>query len=198
MDKGITSMSERKRFLDTVLFRRPDKIPLQPGGPRESTLAAWHQQGLPDSVNWYDYLMESLGIAYVAQKPPATLNVSFKMIPFFEEKVLEQRNGSHIVQDWMGSTVQISDQYDYTYLRSAKDFVTRKWLDAPVHDRSDWQEKMKWRYDPHHPDRYPADFEERCRRLKTRETVLRLDVNGPFWQLREWCGFGDDPRRGAR
>jgi uroporphyrinogen-III decarboxylase len=102
---------------------------------------------------------------------------------------LEQRAGSLVVQDWMGSIVQISDQYDYTYLRRAKDFVTRKWLDAPVHDRSDWQQKMKWRYDPHHPDRFPADFEERCRRLKTRKTVLRLDVNGPFWQLREWCGF---------
>ncbi len=182
-------MTERQRFLDTMLFRQPDRVPLQPGRPRESTLAAWHQQGLPQGIEWYDYLMEVLGIAYTPPKSPAELGVSFKMIPTFEEKVVEKGDGYLIVQDWMGSVVQISDQYDYTYLRTAKDFVTRKWLDAPVHNRSDWEEKMKWRYDVHDSDRYPADFDERCRRLQERETVLRIDVSGPFWQLREWCGF---------
>lgn len=172
-----------------MLFRQPDRVPLQPGRPRESTLAAWHAQGLPQGVDWYEFLMQELGIDYAPATPPAELDVSFRMLPHFEEKVLEHGDGYLIVQDWMGSTVQISDQYDYTYLRRAKDFVTRKWLEAPVRNHSDWEEKIKWRYDPAGAGRFPDNFDERCRLLQDRETVLRLDINGPFWQLREWCGF---------
>jgi len=36
------------------------------------------------------------------------------MIPEFEEKVLEHRDGAYVVQDWMGAIVEISDTYDYT------------------------------------------------------------------------------------
>jgi hypothetical protein len=182
-------MTDRQRYVDTLLFRRPDRVPLQPGGPRESTLAAWHEQGLPVDVDWYSYLMQTLGIDFAPAQPPALLDVSFRMIPHFEEKELERGDGYLIVQDWMGSKVQISDRYDYTYLRFPKDFVTRKWLDAPVHNRRDWEEKLKWRYVPDGAGRFPEDFDERCNLLQDRETVLQLDINGPFWQLREWCGF---------
>jgi len=48
----------------------------------------------------------------------------------------------------MGNITEISDEYDYTYIRSAIDFVTRKWHDAPVHNRAEWEERMAWRYDP--------------------------------------------------
>ncbi|NLC68354.1 MAG: hypothetical protein GX754_06135 [Clostridiaceae bacterium] len=47
-------MTERKRYLETLLFGNPDKIPLQPGSPRESTLAEWARQGLPEGTNYYD------------------------------------------------------------------------------------------------------------------------------------------------
>jgi uroporphyrinogen-III decarboxylase len=84
---------------------------------------------------------------------------------------------------------EISDAYDYTYIRQPKDFCTRKWHRFPVQSHQDWEEKIKWRYDPRHPGRFPDDFAARCRALQDRDYVLRLDVNGPFWQLREWCGF---------
>jgi len=183
-------MNERERFRETLCFGKPDKVPLQPGHPRESTLAAWHQQGLPAHVDWYTHLMAVLGIPYEPPpQPRLDLAVSFKMIPTFEEKVLDHREGHYIVQDWMGAITEISDQYDYTYIRSAKDFVTRKWHRFPVQSRRDWEERIKWRYDPNHPERFPDDFAARCRALRERETVLSVTVNGPFWQLREWCGF---------
>ncbi len=183
-------MNERERFRETLLFGNPDKVPLSPGGPRESTLEAWHQQGLPDGVRWYVHLMRHLGLDYApSTQPHVALGVSFKMIPTFEEKVLEHRDGHYVVQDWMGAITEISDRYDYTYIRAAKDFVTRKWHSFPVKARQDWEEKLKWRYDPQHPERFPQDFEDRCRALKNRDYVLRLTVNGPFWQLREWCGL---------
>lgn len=187
--KGNLIMTERERFREIMLFGKPDKVPLEPGMPRESTLEAWHQQGLPRDVNWYDHLMQILGICYEPIQPRVDLGVSFQMIPTFEEKVLEHREGHYIVQDWMGAITEISDRYDYTYIRSPKDFVTRRWHRFPVQCRQDWEEKMRWRYNPRHPERFPYDFEERCRILRDRDYVLGLNIPGPFWQLREWCGF---------
>lgn len=181
-------MTPRERFRETLTFGKPDKIPLRPGGPRESTLAAWHQQGLPEGRDYYEVLLEILGIDPEPTGPRVSLEVSFRMIPQFEEKILEHRDGHYIVQDWMGAITEISDKYDYTYIRHAKDFVTRKWHKFPVENRSDWEE-MKKRYNPRSPGRYPEDFEQRCQGLQNRDYVVGINFNGPFWQLREWCGF---------
>ncbi len=181
-------MTPRERFREALTFGDPDKVPLEPGGPRESTLAAWHQQGLPQDRDYYRVLLETLGIDPEPAQPKVSLDVSFKMIPKFEEKVLEHKDGHYIVQDWMGAITEISDKYDYTYIRSAKDFVTRKWHKFPVENRKDWEE-MKTRYDPNTPGRFPEDFQQRCQALQDRDYVVGFGINGPFWQLREWCGF---------
>lgn len=185
-------MTERERFRQALLFGQPDKVPLQPGGPRRSTLAAWHTQGLPpefDRGQWFPYLLELIGV----EAPPATTRVdpgvSFRMIPTFEEKVLEHRDGHYIVQDWMGAVTEISDEFDYTYIRNAIDFVTRKWHRFPVQSRADFEERMRWRFDPRAPERFPDDFRERARALRDRDYPVTVSFNGPFWQLREWLGF---------
>ncbi len=181
-------MTSRERFRKTLLFGKPDKVPFQPGGPRESTLAMWHKQGLPEGVNYYEFLLRILGMEKEERKPKVDLGVSFSMIPTFEEKVLEHKDGHYIVQDWMGAITEISDRYDYTYIRSARDFVTRKWHKFPVENHKDWDE-MKKRYKIDTPGRYPDDFMERCIALKDRDYPVGLGINGPFWQLREWLGF---------
>jgi uroporphyrinogen decarboxylase len=182
-------MNARQRYRETLLFGSPDKVPLRPGGPRESTLRAWHEQGLPEGVHYMAYLLDLLGIEREETQPHVPLGVSFKMIPTFEEKVLEHKDGHYVVQDWMGAITEISDEYDYTYIRRAKDFVTRKWHRFPVLDREDWEARMKWRYDAHHPERFPDDFDERCAALKERDYPVTVSINGPFWQMREWVGM---------
>jgi uroporphyrinogen decarboxylase len=144
-------------------------------------------------------MLDHLGIELESSRPMVDLGVSFKMIPQFEEKVLEHRDGHYVVQDWMGAITEISDRFDYTYIRSARDFVTRKWHRFPVETRADWEE-MAWRFDASSPERYPDDFESRCESLKDRDGFLKIHFNGPFWQLREWLGmenlctmFLDDP-----
>ncbi len=181
-------MTERERFLEATLFGKPDKVPLSPGGPRESTREAWHRQGLPEGRDYYEVLMEILGIEWEPSGERINLGVSFAMIPKFEEKVLEHKDGHYVVRDWMGAITEISDRYDYTYIRSAKDFVTRKWHKFPVEGREDWEE-MKRRFNSGTPGRFPEDFEERCRKLKDRDYSLAIGFNGPFWQMREWCGM---------
>jgi len=132
-------MTPRERFVKTLLFRPPDRVPFSPGGPRESTLKAWRQQGLPDGADWFQALLGELGIAPEAVRPQPNLWVSFRMIPEFEERVIEHRDGKLLVQDWMGAIVEIADTFDVTYLRAAKDFVTRKWHKFPVENRADWE-----------------------------------------------------------
>ncbi|MFH0796265.1 MAG: hypothetical protein V2A65_04320 [Candidatus Omnitrophota bacterium] len=195
-------MTERERFVAALLFGKPDKVPLMTGGPRESTLVRWHEEGLPKNRNWYEVLLEKLGLPEEPVRERISLDIDFRMIPQFEEKVLEHKDGHYIVQDWMGAITEISDEFDYTYIRSAKDFVTRKWHKFPVETRKDWEE-MKKRFDPKTPGkvsgtpgkvsgtpgRYPVDLSERCAKLQDRDYLLTISFNGSFWQLREWCGF---------
>jgi hypothetical protein len=182
-------MNERQCFIAALTFGKPDQYPLDPGEPRESTLAAWRQQGLPEGVDWRTYLWQVLGLPPESKEPRCGLEVDLRMLPTFEEKVLEHRDGHYIVQDWMGAVTEISDRYDYTYIRSAKDFVTRKWHRFPVQTRQDWEEKIIWRYSLDQAGRFPVDFKARSHRLQGRDYPLRLDFNGPFWQVREWVGF---------
>ena len=182
-------MNSRERFRETLLFGHPDKVPFQPGGPRESTLQAWHQQGLPEGADYHDSLLAALGIEREEPSPHVGLDVSFRLNPAFEEQVLEHRDGHYIVQDWMGAITEISDRYDYTYIRSARDFVTRKWHRFPVQSHEDWEAKIKWRYDADDPERFPPDYEARCVALRNRDYPLTVSVNGPFWQIREWVGM---------
>lgn len=181
-------MTSRERFRASLTFGRPDKVTFRPGEPRESTLAVWRGQGLPAEADYYLHLCETLGIPPSDAGGSLRPGASFAMIPEFEEEILDHRDGHYLVRDWMGAVVEIQDCYDFSYLRKAKDFVTRKWHKFPVETRDDWAE-MKRRYDPDSAGRFPPDFAERCARLRDRDYVAGLDINGPFWQLREWLGF---------
>lgn len=192
-------MNERERYIATLLFQKPDRIPFHPGGGRESTLRTWRQQGLPADVkDYHAHIRSLLGIESPPPVEQVWPGVAFTMIPEFEEKVLERRppppgsaagtRGSLVVQDWKGNICEISDEFDTRYLRNAIDFVTRSWIKCPVESRRDWPD-MARRYDVNAAARFPADFAERCRKLQERTYVSGVSLTGPFWQLREWLGF---------
>jgi uroporphyrinogen decarboxylase len=181
-------MNMRQRFRETLLFGNPDKMPLSLGGPRESTMKAWIRQGLPADRPYTETLADILGIPAEAFLTTTFLGVNTRMIPAYEPVILDHRDGHYLIRDHMGATVEIADTFDPTYLMQAKDFVTRKWHKFPVENRDDWLE-MKKRYDPEDPGRFPLDFAGQEALLKNRDTLAALYFNGPFWQLREWCGF---------
>lgn len=202
-------MNPRERTIATLTFERPDRVPFAPGSGRESTLRAWHAQGLPPGVtDYHAYVRKLLGIeAEKSVAAWASPGVNFRMIPQFEEKVLERHpltpgaggRGTLVVQDWKGNVCEISDEFDTRHLRDAIDFVTRRWIRCPVQTRADWPD-MARRYDADDPARLPADFAKRAEILRGRDYVSSLNFPGPFWQLREWLGFeglclllADDP-----
>jgi uroporphyrinogen decarboxylase len=142
-------------------------------------------------MDWYDYVCGRIGLKggfYDPMPPDAFEHPNVRMIPWFEEKVLEHKNGHYIIQDWMGAILEISDKYDYTYIRNAIDFVTRRWIKCPVETPDDWAE-MKKRYDPNAPERVKTYTPEEVAAINSRGRFISVHVNGPFWQLREWMGF---------
>jgi len=184
-------VNPRERYIETLRFGAPDRIPFHPGNGRISTRQAWHQQGLPEHIppeKIAEYAYHLAGGTHPWPTEGKDFPVSERMIPMFEEKILEERATSRIVQDWKGNICEISNQYPVEYLRDPVDFVTRRWIRCPVETRDDW-ERIKSRYDPDDPARYPKDAEALAAELATRTWPVKLQFSGPFWQLREWLGF---------
>jgi uroporphyrinogen decarboxylase len=182
-------MTGRECFLAALRFEKPDRVPLTPGGGRRSTLAAWHSQGLPADVKNYNehaYRLAGGTLPWPSGGPGFPVNE--RMIPTFEEKIVEERAETRIVQDWKGNICEIGKEYDCEYLRNAIDFVTRRWIKCPVGTRADW-EAMKARYDSAAPERLPSDAAALAARLRSRAWPVEIHFSGPFWQLREWLGF---------
>jgi uroporphyrinogen decarboxylase len=182
-------MNPRERFLETLCFGQPDRIPFMPGSGRKSTLERWYTEGLPSNVT--DISLFAYHEAGGKEHPDAgdePFEINERMIPQFEEKIIEQKENSRIVQDWKGNICEIGNEFTVEHLRNAIDFVTRRWIKCPVENRLDW-EKMKKRYDAGDPSRYPQDTPENREEWKRRTHPLGIHVSGPFWQLREWVGF---------
>ncbi len=185
-------MNLRSCTVGTLRFGKPEIIPLDPGCGRRSTIERWKREGLPEDA-------VRKGIAEFAYRQaggtlqwPSPARIQFsvneRMIPQFEEKIIEERQTSIIVQDWKGNICEIGREFTPEHLRNAVDFVTRRWIKCPVETRTDW-EAMKLRYDPSDSSRISALGEDDVARLMDRDYFIELHFSGPFWQLREWLGF---------
>jgi len=184
-------MNDRERYVETLLFGKPDKVTLQPGEGRLSTRQAWYAQGLPhevkpDEISRYAYNL--IGIPEPWPETGAEFSVNERMIPQFEEKVIEMHEETQVVQDWKGNICEISTEYTTQHLRDPIDFVTRRWIKCPVESWDDW-EAMKERYNPDDLQRLPANPQDLGERLRERTWPIEFHFSGPFWQMREWLGF---------
>lgn len=184
-------MNQRERYIETLRFGSPDRIFLSPGSGRKSTREAWRTQGLPDFVGKDEisaHAFSLLGSPHEWSDSVEHFAVNERMIPQFDQKILEEKERTRIVQDWKGNICEISNEFGPEYLLYAIDFVTRRWIKCPVESRDDW-EAMKERYDPDDPSRYPPVESSPERDPEKRQTPLILHFSGPFWQMREWLGF---------
>lgn len=182
-------MTDRERHLEALLFGKPDRIPLAPGGGRESTRERWYSEGLPREVkDISEYAYRQAGGKLEWPWGGESFWIDERMKPQFEEKVIEKKGDSQIVQDWKGNICEIGSEFSVEYLRNAIDFVTRRWIKCPVENRNDWEE-MKKRYNPEEASRLPGNPETLGKRLRKREHFISFHFSGPYWQLREWLGF---------
>ena len=79
-----------------MLFGKPDRVPLMPGGGRESTRARWHREGLPENlenlneINAYAY-KQAGGKLPFCDDYGGSVPVDHTLKPHFEKKVLEKK-----------------------------------------------------------------------------------------------------------
>lgn len=185
-------MNARERFVETILFGKPDKIPLVPGRGRQSTKDRWHKEGLPlhltdaNEIIKYAYYQAGGKEAWAETGP--TFSISERLIPQFEEKVIEKGPRTQIVQDWKGNICEISNEFSIVHLRESIDFVTRRWIKCPVQSRADWPD-IKRRYNPDEPARLSENPKELGEKLRNRTWPVEIHFSGVFWTLREWLGF---------
>ncbi|MBI4232241.1 hypothetical protein HY605_03325 [Candidatus Peregrinibacteria bacterium] len=166
-------MTERERYLQTIRFGAPDRIPYRFGDGRESTFSAWYYQGLKQEIDLYKAMGHDRWEAVPVDLLP---------LPRFEKITLEEDEGKKIWIDELGAK-RIDHKNSAT-----PGFVTRSWLEFPVKDKSDF-EHMKKRYQPDSPGRFPDNWPDYVASNKVRDHVLQLTVYGPFWRVRDWVGF---------
>ncbi|NPV07462.1 MAG: hypothetical protein HPY83_05780 [Anaerolineae bacterium] len=167
-------MTDRERFLETMRFGCPDRVPYAFGGPRQATMAAWYYQGLKRDADLHR-----------AMEYDDWRGVPIDMLPLprFDEVTLEVRGDKRVWIDELGTT-RLDQKNPLT-----PGFVTRTWLDFPVKTRADFREMTK-RYLPEAPGRFGDDWPGFVAANRPpRSHVLRATVYGPFWRVRDWVGF---------
>ena len=166
-------MTDKERYLETIRFGKPDRVPYKFGAPRASTLSAWGYQGLKKDID----LEKIMGVDRWESVP-----VDLLPRPRFEQVVLKEDNDKKIWIDELGAK-----RLDHKN-PATPGFVTRSWLEFPVKNHEDFEE-MKKRYQPDSPGRFPDDWDKFVGDKQARDYVLQLTVYGPFWRARDWVGF---------
>ncbi len=127
-------------------FEQVDRLPVVDSeGFIEETIRLWCSQGFPANMNVADYFGLELRQPY-----KGSLEIDFGPIPGYVERVLESDE----------EYVTRVNRFGYTERRS-KTLPMRSYgyTDFPVKNREDW-ERMKLRYDPADPRRFPKFWGE--------------------------------------
>jgi uroporphyrinogen-III decarboxylase len=194
MDIGsdVVAVNARERFLETAHFGKPDWVPIGGGGPRKATLERWWKEGMPTDVSPSDYFkfdkaegISSYPGAGIEWHPENLRSVNLGPIPSFDMKILEQTDRYRVWTDHLGIK-QRGFRADWDDGWSG--FATREFLEFPVKNREDFL-KVKKRYDPKSPGRYPQEWESLKRDLRDRDYPLGISLRGPFWWTREMMGL---------
>lgn len=179
------SMTPRERFLATMTYQSPDRIPLFDFNFWNETIPEWRTQGLAacwDRSNLHRYLGldASLGggdNADVTFQP----NICVTLLPRFEREVVEDLENEQIVRQQDGVLVRVHKHH----------------VSIPPHvghtlvDRASWEQHYLPRLDPGDPNRLPDDLELRVADYMAgpRDRIACLYAGSLFGWLRDWMGM---------
>ncbi len=185
----MPEMTFRERFLNTYHYQPADRIPDMEFGYWAENYAVWQKQGMPDWVT-----DEAAAYRYfnVDQADSWGLPYDRGMVPAFEEEVLEETDEHRIERRGNGIVAEVPLDGHSTIPR---------FIEFPVKSRDDF-ERIKERYDPADPRRYPREDElpEIRERYAHRTGLSVCSCGGFYGWARDWMGventsmiFHDDP-----
>ena len=189
-------MTSRERFIKTLTFGNPDRVFYHFGLPRKSTIDAWYLQGLPRMSDIGAYgapkeFHDFVGMERMDWGVPINIGI----YPKFKTRILEENEDGRVWMDDQGIVT-----HDAGKSLKTPGFNTRSFLSHPVKNRDDWP-GMRERYDPHSPERYPANWDEKAAKLRQRDWPIMMAIPSLYWKTRDWLGFEnlstmfyDDPK----
>lgn len=139
----------------------------------------WREQGLPAHVNASNADV-FFGMDFGLDRVIGASGINVGLVPPFEEKVLEDRGDHEVVQQGDGVRVLRRKFMSSIPLPQSHLLV----------DRDSWRKHYLPRLDPTHPDRYPADWEERIKIWTdpNRAQVIALPGGSLYGWIRDWMG----------
>lgn len=172
-------MNDRQRFNATMHYQPRDRSPILDFNFWNETLPVWHDQGLPRHVNRSNS-DEFLGMDFGLERAADAAGVNVGLLPF-KDKVLEDRGDYEVAQQDDGVRV----------LRKKFMGSIPQHLGHLLVDRDSWTKHYRPRLEPTHPDRYPADWDERVKIWSDpqREYPLVLPGGSLYGWLRNWMGL---------
>ncbi len=183
-------MNTRERFLATMAFQEPDRVPLWEVGYWASTVRRWYREGLPkvkgipDDVNGaFGVFAEAIGVLpgrcvdydvhdyFKMDTPVARVPLNMGAYPTFERKIIEDHGDWYIWQD-----------PDGCFQKETKDRGTLPSIvSAPVKTREDWERYKAERLKPTLEGRLPANWDELVKEYKNRDYPLWLGQRHGFF-----------------
>jgi uroporphyrinogen decarboxylase len=190
-------MNTRERFRAVMHFQEPDRLPfIEYVGIDPAAYLRWHKEGLPTiwditpfgpnnptptmyaSHNLFvagDYEMDYasyFGIEPVGVSFGEVLPIDLGPIPRFVGEVVEEDDRYRIIKDEGGGVQKV-------LRRTPSSYGMPMYIDFVVHDQEDWQ-RVKKRYDPHDPRRYPLawDTDELIEYYQRIERPVGLIITG--------------------
>ena len=181
-------MNDRERFLETMRFGSPDRIPYWECAFWGETLERWVTEGLPEKVvrpgesgrdaretAFCDHFGfdRSFGTHF-----RGTVPVNIGLLPGFERKVLSEEDGV--------TTEQNTDGVVFRWSKTGHS--TKQFLKFPVEDRSDFAE-VKKRLDASTEGRFPEDWKEVALGRQEQGAPICLQVGGYYGFARNLMGL---------
>jgi hypothetical protein len=196
VESYVHEMNALERFRAVVRFK-PAPRPLWEWHYLDTTVARWHDEGLPRDV----YLPETGNNAPGDASPRIRLGAYFEldrgqpycqgelayvpvntaMLPPFPVQILAEDERVQVLVDEEGVRKEV--------LRHVLPTMPR-FLEFPVRTREDFRQ-MRRRYDPNTPGRYPPEAEWQAFKAgaANRDYPLGLTFDGFFGRLRRWMGL---------
>lgn len=147
-------MTSHERFLALMHFQSVDRTLLWEWGPWPSTLRRWQSEALGEGNN---------PPQFAECENKVQCGVDLWMLPRYSERVICEDNKSITKLTDRGVVMRT--------FKSPDRMSMPEHIEYPVKTRADW-EKLKRRFDPHAPGRFPANWNERCERWCREGPVL--------------------------
>jgi len=178
------AMTERERFIATMEYGTPDRVPNHEVGVWAQTKVRWEEEGLDSKLhhwNWFE------GDPAWDMDRREYLPINYGLLPGFEEKIIEETDRYLVKRHTSGIVTKALKTGSVGNSRASMD----QYLSFPVESTDDFR-KLKKRLMVDIETRYPVDWHEKTTGWNNRDHVLVMSRNcgtkGFYWRAREWMG----------